>query len=432
MGHHLAPGIRNVLGAQSHTNPLKPLGRRRRPPVVRYNVLQLLTYASLAVSSLVMPLFARDLGADTATIGLIGAGYGLASFLSNAVFGRAGDRLDRRSLLLFGFLAGGAASVVQYFADTPASLLAARFLFGLASGMIPPTLAAYVYDVNRPLGKFTSYNAFGWLLASGLVIGAGYLGAHAPSGPFGPLRDALEAMGPIRSLFLAGAAFCLIAFLVALPLRPMRLGLDVPLFPVGVIARNLHVYLSVFIRHFGAAAIWVIYPLYILELGGDLALVGWVHIVNMVSQILVYRNVERIRHLGTARSLIAAGLILSGLTFWSFTLAENAYQLLPLQVPLGVSFACLWLGSMKEVMERNVERATATGLLNASMNLSNVAGPLAGGLIAAAIGFRATMWFAAAMTALAFALFLLLGRARAAREAVPLSAAPGPAGEVAP
>lgn len=400
--------------------------------MVRYNVLQLLTYASLAISGLVMPLFARDLGADTATIGIIGAGYGLASFLSNAVFGRAGDRLDRRSLLLFGFLAAGAASVVQYFADTPTTLLAARFLFGLASGMIPPTLAAYVYDVSRPLGKFTSYNAFGWLLASGLVIGAGYLTTRAPEGPLAPLHDALIAMGPIRSLFLAGAAFCLLAFLVALPLRSMRLGLEVPLFPIGVISRNLHVYLSVFIRHFGAAAIWVIYPLYILELGGDLALVGWVHIVNMVSQILVYRNVERLRHIGTARSLIAVGLVLSGLTFWSFTLVRDAYQLLPLQVPLGVSFACLWLGSMKEVMEHNVERATATGLLNASMNLSNVAGPIAGGLIAAAFSFRATMWFAAGMTAIAFALFLLLGGSRRTTQVAPVSAAPGPAGDVAP
>lgn len=401
--------------------------------MVRYNVLQLLTYASLAVSSLVMPLFAQDLGADTATIGIIGAGYGIASFLSNAVFGRAGDRFDRRSLLLFGFLASAAASVTQFFATTPLGLLGARFLFGLTAGLIPPTLAAYVYDVSRPLGKFTSYNAVGWLLASGLVIGAGAVSAAGavPSWA-GGLREALLAVGPVRVLFLAGAAFCLLAFLLALGLRPMRLGLEVPLFPVGVIARNLHVYLSVFIRHFGAAAIWVIYPLYILELGGDLALVGWVHIVNMVSQILVYRNVERIRHLGTARGLIAAGLVLSGLTFWSFTLAENAYQLLPLQVPLGVSFACLWLGSMKEVMEHNVERATATGLLNASMNLSNVAGPIAGGLIAASVGFRATMWFAAVMTAIAFVLFLALRPSREPTIMPPASSAPGSAADVAP
>jgi MFS family permease len=366
-----------------------------------------------------MPLYAASLGADTQSIGLIGAAYGLASFLSNTIFGRAGDRIDRRTLLLGGFLASMLGCLLQFFASSPEALLVARFAFGITMGMVPPTLAAYVYDVRRPLGKFTSYNAFGWLLASFTLIAVSWAATRAFRLPLlESLREAtVKAYGPSRILYLIGAAFCLIAFLVGLRLKPMRLGLKVPRFPREVLVRNLHVYLSVFVRHFGAASIWVIYPLYILQLGGDFSLVGWVHVVNMVSQILLYRNVERFSRLGSAPWLLGIGLALSALTFLSFTLVSNAYQLLPLQIPLGVSFACLWLGSMKEVMEHNVERATATGLLNASMNLSNVAGPLAGGFIAATAGFRATMYFATAMTLVAFALFLML-RPRAERQPV--------------
>lgn len=396
--------------------------------IVRYNAIQLLTYATLAGTSLVMPLYAADLGAGTTEIGAIGAAYGLASFLSNTIFGRAGDQVDRRRLLLGGFLAATVGCVLQVFASSPTALLAARFAFGISIGMVPPTLAAYVYDVKRPLGKFTSYNAFGWLLASLAVVGAGWAATHAfQNAALEGLRAAtFGAFGAYRMLFLAGAIMCVAAFLISLPLRPMKLGLQVPRFPRDVLVRNLHVYLSVFVRHFGAASIWVIYPLYIVSLGGDLALVGWVHVVNMVSQIVLYRNVERFQRFGSAPWLIGIGLALSGLTFLSFTFVDNAYQLLPFQVPLGFSFACLWLGSMKEVMEHNVERATATGLLNASMNLSNVAGPLVGGIVAAAYGFRATMYFATLLTAVAFGLFLMLRPKALPRE----PAAPQPAGAI--
>lgn len=390
---------------------------------MRHNSIQLFTYASLAITSLAMPLYARDLGATTAFIGFIGAGYGLASFLSNTVFGRAGDRFDRRLLLLAAFLASAFTGLLQFLATSPTMFLAARFFFGLTIGMISPTLSAYVYDVKRPLGKFTSYNALGWLLASLLIVAVAEAGEAANPPPF---------LSSLNALFLLAVLFCLVGFFLSLGLKPMRLGINVPLFPRELLRRNLHVYLSVFIRHFGAASIWVIYPIYIIELGGSVAMVGWVHIVNMVFQVLVYRNVEQVRRLASAQTLIAIGLVLSAATFLSFTFAQNAWQLLPLQAPLGVSFACLWLGSMKEILERNEERATATGLLNASMNLSNVAGPLAGGLIAAALGFHATMYFATTATVLSFVLFLLLRRPRDVEPAAGPSTVSGPAGAVEP
>jgi MFS family permease len=414
-----------VSGPNSHKWP--PFVER----IVRYNTLQLLTYAALASSSLIMPLYAASLGAGTAQIGLIGAAYGVASFVSNTLFGRAGDRIDRRKLLLFGFLAAAVGSALQFFAASPTTLLWARFALGVSIGMIPPTLAAYVYDVNRPLGKFTSYNAFGWLLASFVVIALSYASTHAFRLPMlESLRDAtVVRFGASRIVFALGALFCLAAFWLAWGLRPMRLGLNVPRFPLDVMRRNVHVYLSVFVRHVGAASIWVIYPLYIVSLGGDLALVVWVHVVNMISQILLYRNVERLRRLGSAAWLLGIGLGLSALTFLSFSFVHTAIQLLPLQVPLGISFACLWLGSMKEVLERNVERATATGLLNASMNLSNVAGPLIGGFVAASLGFRATMYFAFVLTGLALLLFLIL-RPAPAKTVAPVAQSAGAMGDV--
>lgn len=400
---------------------------------MRYNTLQLLAYAAIAISSLVMPLYASQLGASTQTIGVIGAAYGGASFLSNYLFGRAGDVRDRRQILLLGFGLSTFALLSQAFARTPNEFLVARFAAGFAIGIIPPTLAAYVYELKRPLGKFTSYNAAGWLVASLLLIGVGYLATHRFSpGVLETVRERLiDQAGPYEALLVASAAFCLVALVPAWGLGSMRRGLRVPFFPREVLRRNFHVYLAVFVRHVGATGIWTIFPLYVLSLGGDLALVGWINLLNMVAQILVFRNVENFPRLGSARFLIGTGLVLSGVTFLGFTLVSNALQLLPLQVLLGISFATLWLGSMKEVLENNEERATSTGLLNASISLSNVAGPLLGGVLAAVLGFRGVMHVAAGLTFLALFLFLVLKGASAVA-AVPPSPKPGPAGDIGP
>lgn len=385
-----------------------------RASKMRYNTLQLLTYASLSMSALVMPLYAAQVGASIRFIGWIGAAFGLASFLSSFVFGRLGDRSDRKRIMQTGFVISAIALLAQFFARTPETFLLARFAVGFALGIVPASLAAYVYEIRRPLGKFTSHNAMGWLFASILVVGLGSLArTDFQDASLRRLRHVLvDGVGVYEFTFLASAALCLLAGLFTVGVPAMRRALHVPLFPKEVIRNNLHVYVAVFLRHLGAAGIWMIYPLYIFELGGDLAMVGWVHVVNMVSQILVLQNVERFRTLASPPWLITLGLVFSGVTFWSFALVDQAEQLLPLQVLLGISFACLWLGSLKEVMEHNVERATATGMLNASLSLSNVAGPVLGGFVAAAYGFRATMFVAAGITAGALIVYLMMAPRR--------------------
>lgn len=400
---------------------------------LRTNFLQLLTYAALSTSALVIPLYARDLGASFELIGLIGTAHGAAGVLSNFAFGRLGDRTDRRNLLAFGFLAAALAYGAQFLARTPETLLAARFLVGFAAGAVPATLVAYVYDVRRPLGKFTSYNAIGWLAGSFLIIAVGALTTYAfANAVLERARQSVLEVGPFGLLFLGSGLFCLVGWILARRLPSMHVHLDVPLFPARVITNNLHVYLSILLRHLGATAIWTVYPLYVVSLGGNLAMVGWVHVVNMIAQIALLRSSDRIRFLGSPRVLITSGLFLSALVFYLFTLARTDEHLLWMQLLVGLSFGALWLGCLKEVLEHNVERATATGLLNASISLSNVLGPLAGGLIMARYGFHVVMYAGAAVTLLALVLFFVLGRLRPARQPVAPQLAPRAIGEIAP
>jgi len=152
-----------------------------------------------------------------------------------------------------------------------------------------------------------------------------------------------------------------------------------------------------------------IYPLYItIDLGGDKFWVGVIYTVNTASQFFVMRFVDRFR----GKTLINTGLILSSVTFFAFTLAQNFYQLLPIQVLLGCSWSCLYVGSLLYLMRRNVEKATCTGMLDSVISLAAVAGALIGGLISELFGFKATMYAAAVLAAIGFCLFrTVVGRA---------------------
>lgn len=399
----------------------------------RTNTLQLLAYAALSTSGMVVSLYARELGASLSFIGLIGAAHGVAAVASESIFGRLGDRVDRRGLLVAGFAAVAGAYLLQFYASDPTQYLGARFLVGFAAGIIPSTLAAYVYEIKRPLGKFTSFNAAGWLVGSLLVVGAGYVWTHVFRwDPLEGIREGLVAFGPYRLLFLLSALFVFVGYFYARRLPSMRIRIESHWFPAKVLRGNLHVYGPLFLRHLGATTIWVIFPLYVIDLGGTLALVGWLHVINMVVQILVFRHVDRLPSLAPPRRLIGIGLALSAVTLLGFSFARSPNHLLPLQVLIGASFASLWLGSLKEVLEHNVERATATGLLNASMSLSNVIGPLIGGFVASLYGYHSAIYLGAGIAGTGLVLFWLSTGRRPDAAIHGTTLSQGPAGQVGP
>jgi predicted MFS family arabinose efflux permease len=57
-------------------------------------------------------------------------------------------------------------------------------------------------------------------------------------------------------------------------------------------------------------------------------------------------------------------------------------------------------------MDRNPEKATASGILSSTMSISGVIGPILGGVAATAVGFKGTIWIAITMSVVALAIFL--------------------------
>lgn len=212
----------------------------------------------------------------------------------------------------------------------------------------------------------------------------------------------------IESVFAFSSLLFIPAFLVA---SKMRFGehhsVNVPVLPIKIIKKNLPLYLSVLIRHSGAHMIWTFWPLFLQTLGADLFWVAVIQAINGATQfVFMYTLSPRIGY----TSSVAGGLIMAGVTFFSFTLAANFWQILPAQVLLGVSWSLLYVGGLRYLMDRNVEKATVSGLFDSALSLSSIIGPLIGVFVISFGGYSTTMYLASALAFMGFLLFRFLKR----------------------
>ncbi len=350
----------------------------------------LLSSAASYVSLIFIPVYAKDaLGATAFEVGVIVGFFNFTYLLSSYVLGRWADMHGRRLVLLTGLIASAGATLTQLVANDSLTLALSRGLVGFAGGAYPAALLTYAQERNERMGKFSSYGSLGWGVGS---LVAGFLGIYWQIFAFSAL------------LFLAG-------FLLALlmPFGEEKL-LSVPRFPLAILKKNMPIYAVMLIRHTGANVAWVLFTPYMKDsLHFDFVQMGAVYAINPIFQFLIMQTTDRFRSI----PLVYVGLVFSALGFLTMGLAVDFPQMMLTQLLIGVSWAALYVGSVKFVMERNLERATATGLLNSTIGVSSIAGPLIGGSLvtfslavglATDLAYRTTFFAAALMAVVALAI----------------------------
>jgi len=332
--------------------------------------VQVLSNASLMAVIVYVPLLARDLGANGSQIGLLVGVYQATLLLSCMVFGRWADYGDRKRFVVYGLIVSVAALTVHGFVRNLGGLFLARALAGLCVGVFPAALMAYFYDRSTLLGRFTGFGSLGW------GIGAVALGLLRPGWIFP----------------FAAAAMALTAVVAAVGLKHQHVRLAQPFVDGRVLKRNWRLYLSFLLRHLGAYSIWAIFPVYLSDLGASRFWVGAVFAINPLGQFVFMNLFEK----ASEKLLIALGFILSVLVFAAFGVATNFRQVIPIQVFLALSWSCLYLGSLKELMRLNPERSTAAGMFQSVSSLAAVGGALLEG-VTGAFGYRTVMFVAAGL-----------------------------------
>jgi MFS family permease len=111
----------------------------------------------------VLPRFAQDLGVAPEMIGLIVAASTVPGIVIKLPAGALSDVLGRKRMMLLGCVFFAAPPFLYPFVQSPAALLALRFLHGFATAIFSPVAAAYIADIaDKGRGE-----KLGWFAAAG-------------------------------------------------------------------------------------------------------------------------------------------------------------------------------------------------------------------------------------------------------------------------
>ncbi|MDD3654566.1 MAG: MFS transporter [Desulfotomaculaceae bacterium] len=337
-----------------------------------FGLINFLLGFAVQSSIIFIPLLGAQLGASDFQVGLVGTVYGAAFLLSSLISGWKSDSLGRLLFVRWGLLLSSLAFALQLLAQNVILLMVFRSMVGLALGIATAAIIAYAFESGIDMGKFSSYGSLGWI--------------------FSALAAAL--VKNIDTLFLFSFLSSLIAFFFSLAFRKApEPELPEQPNPWQVARRNHRVYLAVFLRHLGATAVWIIMPLYLVELGLDEFWIGIMWGINFTVQAVVMRCLERFPEHKT----FAIGQLMSILVFILFAYARGRFSLVAAQALLGVAWSCLYVGALLIIMRSGEARGTASGIFQSTLNLCNAIGPFLGGVIAQGWGYRGVMFFAAAL-----------------------------------
>ncbi len=104
-----------------------------------------LVVAGNSALAIALPDIAADLGADQSELTWIIDAYALTFAALLLTAGLAADRVGRKTVIIFGLLVFGAASVASAFSPDPAWFIALRAISGVgAAAIFPVTLSALV------------------------------------------------------------------------------------------------------------------------------------------------------------------------------------------------------------------------------------------------------------------------------------------------
>ncbi|NBC06094.1 MAG: MFS transporter, partial [Bacteroidetes bacterium] len=118
----------------------------------------------------ILPIYANDLGASGAEIGLVAASFSFMQFLIAPFWGNLSDRYGRKPILLISIAITGLGYLIFSQASTLFLLFAARIVAGIGSANIS-TAQAYISDITPPDKRAKAFGIIGAAFGLGFIFG---------------------------------------------------------------------------------------------------------------------------------------------------------------------------------------------------------------------------------------------------------------------
>ncbi|MDI5964324.1 MFS transporter [Streptantibioticus silvisoli] len=152
--------------------PGDPGGRLRWATLAVCGLASMLLGIDNSVLNYAIPSLVRDLDPSATQVLWIADIYGFAMGGLLLVMGNVGDRYGRKRLMMAGAVLFGAASLVTAYADSAATLIAARAVLGVAGAMIlPSTLSLVRHAFTVPKERTLAIGISGGVAAASFALG---------------------------------------------------------------------------------------------------------------------------------------------------------------------------------------------------------------------------------------------------------------------
>lgn len=339
-----------------------------------------------------MPIIAKGVTNSLFEIGIIVASFSFSQILSEMYFGRISDKKGKRLLFIrIGFIGCAITFGLHYFADDATLLLLARLGAGITSGIMIPAMLAYVYEAGQDKTKVASvvsFHALGWLAG---IVAAGIV-------------------NDVKIIFLVSSGFFLIGLILSLRLPNILSKKELESGTIKkIISKNRFLFLSLLLRHIGAAAVWTILPIMLMEkLGAQLYEIAIIYVSNTLAAFIIMNLMAgkiRINHVTKFKIGIGA----TTFVFIGLALVTDWWMTMPFMALVGATWAFLFIGGNFYLMENN-PKSTSVGIFSSTLSISMVIGPIIAGTIAFYLDYVYVMYFAVAIIICAFSISLKIKR----------------------
>jgi DHA1 family multidrug resistance protein-like MFS transporter len=291
-------------------------------------------HAGISIIFVFMPIIASGVTDSIFEIGLLVASFSFAQILSEIYFGRHSDKKGTRlKFIRIGFIGCAIAFGLHYFADDLTMFV--RIAAGVASGIMIPAMIAYTYEANidkKRAATVISFHALGWL--------AGIAAA-------GIAND-------LKLIFLLSAASFVIGLLFTIKLpNPQQVKELEPGTTRRVIVKNKFLFLSLLLRHIGAAAVWTILPIILMERwGAELYQISIVYVANTMTAFILMNVMASKIHLSNVIKF-QIGIGFTTFVFVGLSIVTDWWMAMPFMALVGATWAFLFIGGNFHLMENN-------------------------------------------------------------------------------
>ena len=343
-------------------------------------------------SRMALSLYALQLGAQPATIGILAAAFSAFPLMLSVAAGKLADRYGARRPLIFGSVGTAGALLVPYFIHSIPAVYGAALLSGLAFAVYMVAQQNLIGLLSTPENRAQCYGTYSVMVSASNFLGPLFAGfsidnfGHVPTFLYVALLSVLPALllliwggvlpGGVKHAARGGRVRDTLA-------EPGVLSL---LATSSLVQATLDM--------FGFYM-----PVYLHGLGFSASRIGVVLSMAAVSAVIVRLVMSRLMKRFRSEQLLVGSVLLVALTFVAVPLCKSIALLALLGFTFGLGFGCCQPIMMMMMFSRSSKGRSgeAMGVRLTVNHLTRVVAPMVFGFIASGLGLAAIFWISAGL-----------------------------------